>query len=70
MHRSERAVCTENSNPDVMVMKFAKDWRVANDSGRRIGREIGASLSNDRYVLISSKQLAQARKVQREADVP
>ena len=26
-------MCTENLNPDIMVMKSAEDWAWANDSG-------------------------------------
>jgi hypothetical protein len=47
-------VCTENLNPHVMVMKSAEDWvRFDISSPLSRGRETGASLFNDRCVLIS-----------------
>ena len=46
-------VCTENLHPNVVVMKSTKDRVGTNDSGPLNGARGGASLSNDRCVLMS-----------------
>jgi NADPH:quinone reductase-like Zn-dependent oxidoreductase len=51
--QGDEGVCTENLNPETVVMKSAQDGKRPDHTGPRTGRETGASLSKAKCVRVS-----------------